>query len=92
MLDANNTLLSGDYPGVAMAEVEDALEGSVALFLQGCAGDTATHTFRRNRSLSEAERLGRKLAKEVVGIVKHVDVPLKTKSKFIELPRKGGTG
>jgi len=96
VLDANNTLLSGDYAGVAMAEVEDALEGSVALFLQGCAGDTGTHTFRRKRSISEAERLGRKLAKEVVGIVKHIDVlpwvPLKAKSKFIELPRKGGNG
>jgi len=95
VLDANNTLLSGDYAGVAMAEVESALGGdAVALFLQGCAGDTGTHTFRRKRSISEAERLGRKLAKEVLGILKHIDVvswvPLHAKKKFIRLPLKTG--
>ncbi len=93
VLDGDNTLLSGDYAGLGMAEVEKNLgDDCVALFLQGCAGDTGTHTFRRKRSIPEAERLGRKLSGEVLSILKHIDVVsrprLSGKKRFIKLPQK----
>lgn len=93
VLNGDNTLISGDYAGVGLAEMEEELGGgAVALFLQGCAGDTGTQTFRRKRSIPEAERLGRKFAKEALSILKHVDVvswaPLSGRNKLINLPQK----
>ncbi|OGG55510.1 MAG: hypothetical protein A3F84_29690 [Candidatus Handelsmanbacteria bacterium RIFCSPLOWO2_12_FULL_64_10] len=94
VLDGDNTLLSGDYAGIGMAEVEKRLGGgAVALFLQGCAGDTGTQTFRKSRTIPEAERLGRRLADEVCDIVQRVDVTswvhLDGRNRMIELPQKG---
>jgi hypothetical protein len=93
ILDGDNTLLSGDYAGIGMAELEKRLgRETIALFLQGCAGDTGTQTFRKSRTFPEAERLGRKLADEVWEIVGHVNVTqwvrLGGRTRMIELPQK----
>ncbi len=49
---------------------------------------------REARSIPEAERLGRLLADEVLGILEYTDVvpwvPLKAKNKMVDLPAKGG--
>lgn len=93
VLDGRNTLLSGDYAGIATAEIEKRQgQGVVALFLQGCAGDTGTHTFRKSRTIPEAEKLGRRLANEVLEIVPHIDVSswvqLGGGTRMIGLPQK----
>ncbi|MEA3463280.1 MAG: hypothetical protein U9R49_15460, partial [Bacteroidota bacterium] len=95
VLGGSNTLLSGDYAGIGMNELErDIGEGAIALFLQGCAGDAGTQGFRTARSIPEAERLGRLLADEVSGIMEYTDVipwvPLKAKNKMVDLPAKSG--
>lgn len=92
VLHGENTLLSGDYAGIGMAEVERRLGGNaVSLFLQGCAGNTGTQTFRKSRTIPEAERLGRVFADEIIKILEHIDVvswlPLKAKKRMIDLPR-----
>jgi hypothetical protein len=95
ILGPANTLLSGDYAGIGMNELEsDIGGGAIALFLQGCAGDAGTQGFRAARSIPEAERLGRLLADEVLGILEYTDViswvPLKAKNKMVDLPSKSG--
>ena len=92
ILDGANTFLSGDYAGFGMAEIERRLGGdAVALFLQGCAGDTGTHTFRTGRTMPEVERLGGRLADEAIQILEHIDVvssvPLRAKNRMITLPQ-----
>ncbi len=92
VLNGENTLLSGDYAGIGMAEIERRLGGdAVSIFVQGCAGDTGTQTFRKSRTIPEAERLGGKLADEVIDILNHVDVipwiRLKCINRMIGLPK-----
>ncbi len=101
VLDHNCNVLSGDYAGIGTLEVEKRLgaarlssskSDAVALFFQGCAGDTGTHTFRTSRTVPEAERLGEKFADEVLEIASHIDVSrwvrLAGANRTIELPRK----
>ena len=93
VLDHNCNVLSGDYAGIGTLEMEKRLGGgAVAMFLQGCAGDTGTHTFRTGRTVPEAERLGAGFADEVLEILEHIDVSawarLAGKNRTIGLPRK----
>ena len=93
VLRGNNPLVSGDFTGIGMLEMEKRLGGdTVALFLQGCCGDAGTHTFRTSGTMPEAERLGGKLADEALGILEHIDVRrwvrLAGKNRMMELPQK----
>ena len=93
VLSADNLLLSGDYAGIGTQEMEKRLGGdAVAMFLQGCAGDSGTHTFRASRTIPEAEKLGKRFADAVLDILEHIDVtgwvPIACKNRTISLPRK----
>ncbi len=88
-----NTLISGDYAGIGMLEIEKRLGGdTVAMFLQGCAGDTGTHTFRTARTIGEAEKLGSRFADAVMDILPHIDVTRRLRlagaNRMLELPQK----
>jgi hypothetical protein len=75
VLGAGNRLYTADFPHYARTAVEAAHPGSVALFLPGCSGDVSTgHSPESSistdtppdRSYTEAERLGLKLAQSVL--------------------------
>jgi hypothetical protein len=93
VIGASHSVLSGDWMGVAMAELERRYPGAVALFAQGFAGDSRSHGFRKAPSPAEADRLGKRFAEQVAQIVDHIDVrtwvPLAGRTKQIKLPGKG---
>jgi len=93
VIAGDNSLISGDYAGIGTQEMEKRLgDDTVAMFLQGCAGDTGTHTFRDSRTIPEAEKLGKRFADAVLDILEHIDVvswvPIAAKNRTIELPAK----
>ncbi len=85
--------ISGDYAGIATHHLEKKF-GCTAMFLQGFQGNVFTSAFRINRTIKDAERLGRKLADEVISIVPHIDVKSQIKlaasHKYIPLPTNKG--
>lgn len=71
VLGADNRLMTADYPYYVRQKIEAANPGSVALFLNGCAGDVnightaqASWTLDANntRTFANAERLGVRIA------------------------------
>ena len=58
----SNTKWSGDYPGFAQSELEDAYPGSVAMFWAGCGADQNPLP---RRKLELAQKYGRQLATAV---------------------------
>jgi hypothetical protein len=76
VLGAGNRLYTADFPHYTREAVEVAHPGAVALFLPGCSGDVSTgHSPESSistetppdRTYAEAERLGRLLARSVLG-------------------------
>ncbi|HWJ87980.1 MAG TPA: neutral/alkaline non-lysosomal ceramidase N-terminal domain-containing protein [Pelagibacterium sp.] len=91
VLDATNLLWTADYPHFLRAEVEGYFPGAVAVFLTGCAGDINTgHTAQASMSLAanpartytEAERIGRAIARSVCEAV--VEPVMVEKTAFAE--------
>lgn len=75
VLDAKNTLISGDYPHFLRKHIEEEL-GGTCVFMTGCAGDINTghraeDSYQTSgsslRSMMEAERIGYRIAKAVAG-------------------------
>lgn len=64
-LTGGNLLINGDYAGFAMLELEEALPGSTAFFVQGCAAD-------QNPDPRGTEAHARQYGKELAGAVKAV--------------------
>jgi len=66
VLDASNYYYSGDFVSFYQEEIQKVFPGCVALFVQGCAGDTSTRHYRKGSGVAEAQRMGRLLAGEVL--------------------------
>ena len=64
VLNAENTLVSADFPGAASRALEQS-PVQFAMFLNGSAGDVSTRFTRKSSDFDEVERLGALLAKEV---------------------------
>lgn len=63
VLGDQDARISGDFPGIACALLEQALgHGSVALFLNGCLGDISTRFTRTVPAYAESVRFGRMVA------------------------------
>jgi len=63
-------VISGDYPGAAMRAVEERLGGrTVALFLQGCAGNTSPAPRLVGHSPAAVERAGKIFAERAAQIL-----------------------
>jgi hypothetical protein len=86
-LGGQNLLLTGDYPGVAQAAIEQRHPGAVALFLQLCGADQ--NPAPRN-TMELVERHGRTLADAVEGALarpgRRLRPPLRAALETTELP------
>ena len=84
VLSADNLLVSGDYVHFLRDELELSAPGSVALFLPGTAGDVnnghpAEASFgdapQAGRTFTEAERIGRHLARSALASTRRIVAP-----------------
>lgn len=63
--NAENLLVSADF----VAEVEGWLEGDMAVFLNGAAGDISTRFTRRESSFDECSRMGKLAAEAILSLI-----------------------
>lgn len=86
-LGGDNYRISGDYAGFAQSFVEEAIPGSTALFMTGCAGDQNPYP---RGTLDLARQHGRVLADAVMRAVarpmKPVGNEVRTEREVTELP------
>jgi len=66
VMGPENLKYSADLFGVAAREVEEKFPGSVCLMFNGAAADASTRFTRRRQTWPELERLGKKLARQIV--------------------------
>ena len=76
ILGANNYLISAEFPGFACNELEKKHEGSVAMFLQGTAGDINPAIISKGKDYRESyftdvEFTGKILANDVNHLIKY---------------------
>ena len=62
-LGPENLVISADWPGAAVRAIEDSVDGTRAIFLQGCAGDQ--NPYRDVRSFDMVARHGEAAGAEV---------------------------
>lgn len=89
-------LVSGEFPGVAMAAVEDALGGAaVAAYLQGCCGEIKAAVLDGDRfargSAANVRAVGQRLADDVLALLGRplrdlAACPLAGRHATVELP------
>lgn len=88
ILGGDSTLISSDFPGFACEAIENACEGAVAMFTNGCAGNIAPR--KAFGTLDDAKAEGEKLAQAVINasqkIIPQIPSPLACISKKIVLP------
>ena len=65
---------TADFPGFASKVIEDnSSEGTIALFLQGCAGDISTVLYKDVNNPRDAEQLGNMLGLSTMqALKKHI--------------------
>jgi len=76
VLGADNLAVTADWPGAARRSIERSLPGATAVYLQGCCGQlntghspgaSMTTAPQQRRTFAEAERVGERIAAEVLG-------------------------
>jgi hypothetical protein len=72
VLGPANLLYSADFPGYATKTIEGSMKGTVAMFIQGCAGDINSTVGAG--TFDDAERLGGSLGAEVVRAIGRSEV------------------
>jgi hypothetical protein len=79
--------INGDYAGYAQARIEKALPGALAMFMLGCAGDTAPHP---RGTVQNANDHGDNLGDEVLRVINEkmtrIQGPLRTALQRVDLP------
>jgi neutral ceramidase len=88
ILNFTNFHYSGDYISYYQETVEKAFPGSIAMFVQGCAGDVSTRHNRKGYGQPEARRMGMLLAGEVIKNATLVDTSDDLKLSIVIEPLK----
>ena len=83
---------SADFPGFASKVIEENLgEGTLAFFVQGCAGDINPVRYKEVNRAADAEPLGNMLGLSVLRAVRKIetkaDGELKVSNEVVALPR-----
>lgn len=80
--------ICGDFAGFAQQYVEEKFSGSVAMFMQGCGGDTTPYpTGSLDLARAHGAELGQEVERVLTGSGLHpVRGPLQTKLAYSELP------
>lgn len=95
VMDAENLLLSADFPGAACKYIEEIYPKSTAIFLQGAAGDInpairACDGKKRKCGFSDVDFTGRILANDVRNVIingmKQVNISINCSIDEIKLP------
>jgi len=101
VLDANNLLISADYPAYIYKFLSEVYPNAIILFTNGAAGDinigylsvdSALGEKMSIRTFKNAERIGKKICNKVVSVIN--DIPINNKEvlvykkKIIKLPFK----
>lgn len=77
VLGADNLAITADWPGAARRRIEHSIPGATAIYLQGCCGQLNTgHSSNASmttapqqlRTFAESERIGERIASEVLGL------------------------
>jgi len=82
---------TADIIGFASKVIEDNLKGSMALFLQGCAGDINPVNYKGVDNPTDAEPLGSMLGLSILNALQNIktvnDAEIKVVNQYMELPR-----
>jgi neutral ceramidase len=89
-LDGGNRKISGDYAGMAQAEIERRHPGVQAMFIAGCGGDANSHPRGGAKQEELVRTHGQQLANEVdrvaAGALQPVRGPLRVELQWTGLP------
>ena len=91
-MGGENLLISSEWMGSAVRQIEAAEDGLAAVFLQGCAGNQSP--YREQKTFGQIDELGRGTSVAVREALSHADeippVPLENAWREIPLPLDGG--
>jgi len=84
--------VTADFPGFASSVIEEAMDGAVALFLQGAAGDVTPIRYKDFDAPPPTERLGTMLGLSTLAAVKRLPMQeegeIRVVRQVVELPRR----
>lgn len=72
ILGADNSLISGDFPGALTKKLEGHFTNSTALFINGACGNQSTRFTRKGQNFQEVERMGDILYDSVINSLSQV--------------------
>jgi hypothetical protein len=73
ILDADNMLLTAEWPGVLQRKLEEALPGTVALFCNGAEGDQSPEGVEGEDGFARIESFGGRLAEQAAALAKGIE-------------------
>lgn len=91
-LGGENLLISAEWMGMAVREIEEALPGTVAVFLQGCGADQ--NPYRGERSFRQMAENGHRAAQAVLMALETLEpasaLPIANVAREMPIPVDGG--
>jgi hypothetical protein len=86
MLNHENYLISGDYPGLFRSQMTECIPKCRVLFLQGAAGNVSTRFTKKNSSFEEAGHFAGMLVNNVMDLNSHIETTNKIRIRGLTEP------